>query len=106
MTSPTTEKTQSEVAPAVPAKDTTEAGPVSETAPKLDEPIQSKPIDTAAVTAPMDSATTAQDPPANSVYAQVTVPSPAAKSPSTPSHKGGVMGFFKRQDSKADVSNP
>jgi hypothetical protein len=98
VTSPTTEKTETETAPIVPAKDN-DAVPVSETAPKIEEPVQSKPIDAAAVTAPVDTAIAAHDPPANSVHAQTTVGSAATKSPSTPSHKSGVMGFFKRQDS-------
>ncbi len=102
VTSPTAEKTPTDVAPAVPTKDS-EVAPVSETAPKIDEPPQSKPIDTAAVTAPVDSAIAAHDPPVNSVHAQITVGTPTTKSPTTPSHKGGVMGFFKRQDSKLEV---
>jgi hypothetical protein len=101
VTSPTAEKTEAEAAPAVPTKDTAVA-PVSETAPKIDEPIQSKPIDTAAVTAPVDTAIAAHDLPANSVHAQTTT-APTTKSPTSPSHKGGVLGFFKRQDSKVEV---
>ena len=100
-TSPTAEKTPTDVAPVVPTKDS-EVAPVSETAPKIDEPPQSKPIDAAAVTAPVDSAIAAHDLPANSVHAQTTTGAPT-KSPTTPSHKGGVMGFFKRQDSKLEV---
>jgi hypothetical protein len=102
VTSPTGEKTENGVAPVVPAKDT-EVAPVAETAPKIDEPVQSKPIDTAAVTAPVDTALAAHDLPANSVHAQTTTGSTTTKSPTTPSHKGGVMGFFKRQDSKTEV---
>jgi hypothetical protein len=86
----------------VPAKDN-EVAPVSETAPKIDEPVQTKPIDTAAVTAPVDSAIAAHDVPATGVHAQTTTDTPITKSPTTPSHKGGVMGFFKRQDSKLEV---
>lgn len=102
ITSPTAEKTASDVAPVVPTKDS-EVAPVSETAPKIDEPAQSKPIDAAAVTAPVDSAIAAHDLPANSVHAQTTTTGAPIKSPTTPSHKGGVMGFFKRQDSKLEV---
>jgi hypothetical protein len=102
VTSPTAEKTAGDVAPVVPAKDS-EVAPVSETAPKIDEPAQSKPIDTAAVTAPVDSAIAAHDVPATTVHAQTTTDAATSKSPTTPSHKGGVMGFFKRQDSKLEV---
>ncbi len=102
ITSPTAEKAQTDAAPVIPTKDS-EVAPVSETAPKIDEPPQSKPIDTAAVTAPVDSAIAAHDLPAGSVHAQTTTGTPTAKSPTTPSHKGGVMGFFKRQDSKLEV---
>jgi len=86
----------------VPAKDN-ELAPVSEAAPKIDEPIQSKPIDAAAVTAPVDTAIAAHDLPTNSVHAQTTTGSPTTKSPTSPSHKGGVLEFFKRQDSKLEV---
>ncbi|KAF7508708.1 hypothetical protein GJ744_008955 [Endocarpon pusillum] len=99
-TSPTAEKSPTDGAPVIPNKDS-EVAPVSETAPKIDEPAQSKPIDAAAVTAPVDSALAAHDLPANSVHAQTTTGAPT-KSPTTPSHKGGVMGFFKRQDSKLE----
>jgi hypothetical protein len=102
VTSPSTEKPEGEVAPAISPKDN-EVAPVSETAPKIDEPFQSKPIDTAAVTAPMDSAVAAQEAPADSAHAQTTTGPATTKSPTTPSHKGGVMGFFKRQDSKVEV---
>ncbi|ERF73484.1 hypothetical protein EPUS_04107 [Endocarpon pusillum Z07020] len=100
ITSPTAEKTPTDGALVIPTKDS-EVAPVSETAPKIDEPAQSKPIDAAAVTAPVDSAIAAHDVPANSVHAQTTTGAPI-KSPTTPSHKGGVMGFFKRQDSKLE----
>jgi hypothetical protein len=102
-TSPSAEKSENDVAPLVPAKDN-EVAPVSETAPKIEEPIQSNPIDTAAVTAPVDSAIAAHDLPADSAHAQTTTSPTANKSPSTPSHKeGGFMGFFKRQESKLEV---
>lgn len=102
-TSPTVEKNEAETAPAVPAKGN-DVTAVSEKAPKIDEPAQSKPIDTAAVIAPADSAIPAPDAAASSAHAQTTVAPTAAKSPSTPSHKGGIVGFFKRQDSgKAEV---
>lgn len=53
VTSPTTENTEKEVGPTPPAKD--DVPPVSDTAPKLDEPIDTKPLDTAAVTAPANT---------------------------------------------------
>lgn len=102
VTSPAPEKAEHDVAPIVPAKDNGVAL-VSERAPKIDEPVQSKPIDTAAVTAPVDTAIAAHDLPTNSVHAQTTTGSPTTKSPASPSHKGGVLGFFKRQDSKVEV---
>ena len=102
MTGSSTVTTENEVAPVVPAKDS-EVAPVSQTAPQIDEPTHSKPIDTAAVTAPVDSAIAAHDLPANSVHAQTTTAPGTSKSPSSPVHKGGVMGFFKRQDPKLEV---
>ena len=51
ITSPSTEKSERE------AMGTSDVPPVSETAPKIDEPIENKPIDTAAVTAPVDTVT-------------------------------------------------
>jgi hypothetical protein len=80
-TSPTAEKTE-EVAPAVPAKDA-EILPVSETAPKIEKPIENKPIDTAAVTAPID-----------------TVQIPAAVEEPAKEKKGGIRGFIKKQEAK------
>lgn len=95
VTSPSAEKMENDVAP-------TDVAPVSEAAPKIEKPPQNKPIDTAAVTAPVDSAIAAHDTPVDSVHAQTTAGSVPSKSPSTPSHKSGVMGFFKRQDSKIE----
>ena len=53
VTSPSTEKTEAEAGA---AKDS-EVPPVSETAPKIEEPIENKPIDTAEVTAPANTTT-------------------------------------------------
>ena len=102
MTSPSVEKAGDDVTPAAPMN-ANGVTPVQDAAPQIDEPLKNKPIDTAAVIAPVDSAIATHDSPANGVHAQTTIGSPPSKSPSTPSPKGGVMGFFKRQDSRLEV---
>jgi hypothetical protein len=89
-TSPTSEKAEKEAGPSVPAKDA-EVLPVSETAPKIEEPIANKPIDTAEVTAPID---TAQTPAAVDEAAKETAPAETATTP-TKKKEGGIRGFIK-----------
>jgi hypothetical protein len=84
-TSPTSEKAEKEAGPSVPAKDA-EVLPVSETAPKIEEPIANKPIDTAAVTAPIDAV---DETPTEA--AKETAPAETATTPK----KGGIIGFIK-----------
>lgn len=98
--SPTSEKSEKEVGPAVPAKDH-EVSAVSENAPKLEEPIENKPIDTAAVTAPVDAPTPVTEPVKEPVVTKATTP--AAKSASSPSAKDAIIGFIKKQESKFEV---
>lgn len=86
VTSPTTEKTEKEAGPAPPAKD--EVPPVSDTAPKLDEPIENKPIDTAAVTAPANTDGAAE---------------PTKETTTEPkTEKKGFLGFIKKPESKKE----
>ncbi|KAK5096371.1 hypothetical protein LTS08_007627 [Lithohypha guttulata] len=100
--SPTTEKSEKDVVPHVPAKD--EPSAVSETAPKLDEPIMNKPIDTAAVTSPVNT-TTNSTPAAISeepiVNEQTTTAEPAVVTPRT-ERKSFVSGLFKKHDKKEE----
>lgn len=93
VTSPTSEKTEKDVGPSVPAKDS-DVLPVSETAPKLEEPIDQKPIDTAAVTAPVD---TVQTPTAVDENPKDTT---AAETAGTPAKekKSGFKGFIKKAE--------
>lgn len=102
MTSPTTEKSEKEIAPVVPAKDS-EVPPVSETAPKIEEPIDTKPIDAAAVTAPADAVETpaAVEEPVKETPAVAAATSETATSPKT-EKKGGFMGFIKKAESKLE----
>lgn len=88
VTSPTAEKTEGEAVPAVPAKDT-EIPPVSETAPKIEEPIENKPIDTAAVVAPVDAAPTpvVEEPTKETAVEGATAPKTEEKS--------GFVGVLK-----------
>lgn len=90
VTSPTTEKSEKEAAnPDVP--------PVSETAPKIDEPIENKPIDTAAVTAPVDTVETpaaTSEEPAKDATPATAETSTAHKS----DKKGGFLGFIKKTE--------
>ena len=99
-TSPTEEKKESEVAPAVPAKDTTatEVPAVSEEAPKIEKPIEAKPIDTAAVVAAADTVTT---PPAveESPKEATAVPAETTTAGKT-EEKGGLFGFIKKQEAR------
>lgn len=84
---------------------------MSETAPKLDEPIENKPIDTAAVTAPVD--TTSETP----FYNATTLPAdpsaphhhshaaPATEAVVTPKteKKGSFLGFMKKAETKKEA---
>lgn len=77
-------------------KDTT-VPPVSETAPKIDEPIDTKPIDTAAVTAPVDTAIDGK--------AEETTAVPAAAEETTSPRtekKSFLAGFMKKHDGKKE----
>lgn len=67
--------------------------PVSDTAPKLDEPATTKPIDTAAVTAPVD----AENKEAKETKDTKDTPTETGTSPSS---KGGAIGFIKQQQAK------
>jgi len=102
VTSPSSERSEKEVVPIVPVKDETPA--VSETAPKLDEPIATKPLDTAAVTAPVDgtepaagpvAATTAEEPRS----AELASPRETTLSPRS-EKKSFLSGFMKKQDKR------
>lgn len=85
ITSPGTEKSEKE------ALGTSDVPPVSETAPKLEEPIENKPIDTAAVTAPVDATEeTPKEPAAESSAAHKT------------EKKGGFIGFIKKTEAKLE----
>lgn len=98
VTSPTTEKTEKEAT-------TSDIPPVSETAPKLDEPIENKPIDTAAVTAPADDI----DIPSTVVPTEETpkdTTTPATTETATPAKtekKSGIFGFIKKPESKVEA---
>jgi hypothetical protein len=75
--------------------------PVSDTAPKIDDPIASKPIDTAAVTAPIDTAQAAE------AAAETPKETGGAEASTTPSKekKGGInFPFFKKDVKKADAA--
>ncbi|KAL2410526.1 hypothetical protein ABEF95_002200 [Exophiala dermatitidis] len=95
VTSPTTEKTEKEATTA------SDVPPVSETAPKLDEPIDTKPINTADVTAPVDAETSAA--PAVEEPAKDATPA-ATETATTPKteKKGGFMGFIKKTEAKLE----
>lgn len=98
-TSPGAEKSQNEGAASSRSGDAPSA---SEEAPKIDQPVQTKPIDAEAVTAPANASATApaaSDP--ASAEQGATTPTKGASTPSA--HKSNIMGFFKRQDSKLDV---
>ncbi|KIW38033.1 uncharacterized protein PV06_10009 [Exophiala oligosperma] len=92
VTSPTTEKTEKE------ATGSTDVPPVSETAPKLEEPIENKPIDTAAVTAPVDTVETPSAEEATKEPAAATGESAAPKT----EKKGGLMSFIKKTEAKLE----
>lgn len=72
---------------------------MSETAPKIEEPIDTKPINTADVTAPVDAESS---PPAEEPVKDVT---PAgAETATTPKtdKKGGFLGFIKKTENKLE----
>jgi hypothetical protein len=94
VTSPTTEKSEKE------ATAVTDVPPVSENAPKLDEPIENKPIDTAAVTAPVDTVET----PATTTDEPAKDATPAAETSTAPKSekKGGLLGFIKKTEAKLE----
>jgi hypothetical protein len=85
ITSPSAEKSEKD------AMTSSDIPPVSETAPKLEEPIENKPIDTAAVTAPVDTVTTPAAP-------ATEEPATAAKT----DKKGGFLGFIKKTEAKVE----
>lgn len=105
VTSPTAEKSEKEIVPEVPAKDETPA--VSETAPKLVEPIDTKPIDAAAVTAPVDHAEPAVSPVTAAEESKVAEPathvdSTAGTTPKT-EKKSFLPALFKKQEKKDEL---
>jgi ribonuclease E len=79
----------------VPAKDS-ETLPVSETAPQIEEPVENKPLDTAAVDAPADTvaAPASEEPAKESASATETATTPKTE------EKGGFLGFIKKQEAK------
>ncbi|KAK5021543.1 hypothetical protein LTS07_010950 [Exophiala sideris] len=95
VTSPTAEKSEEEASAAL------NLPPVSETAPKLEEPIENKPIDTAAVTAPVD---TVETPAATEPTAEATTTSAATEPATAPKteKKGGFLGFMKKTEAKQE----
>lgn len=102
VSSPTTEKTEKDVGPAVPAKDK-EVPPVTKEAPQLGDPVDastSKPINTAAVTAPVD-AELAKNTTAKDTTGKDTTNQPA-ETGSSPS-KGGFLDFIKKQEARFGV---
>ena len=98
VTSPDAEKTEAEAGPAVPTKDS-DIPPVSETAPKIEKPVDQAPLDTAAVVAPVD---TVQTPAA--VEEPTSKDKPTTPTEGTSAHKqkegGGFLGFIKKTESK------
>lgn len=92
VTSPTTEKTEKEAT-------TSDIPPVSETAPKLDEPIENKPIDTAAVTAPADNVET---PAATADATKETTPATETTTAPKAEKKGGLLGFINKKTEKKE----
>ena len=92
VTSPTTERTEAET-----ANSTSEVPPVSETAPKIDEPIDTKPIDAAAVTAPANTEAITED-----ATKDNTTTSPAAETPKTEKKGGFLSGFIKKVEGKKE----
>ena len=98
VTSPDAEKTEAEAGPAVPTKDS-DIPPVSETAPKIEKPVDQAPLDTAAVVAPVD---TVQTPAA--VEEPTSKDKPTTPTEATSAHKqkegGGFLGFIKKTESK------
>ncbi|ETI22177.1 hypothetical protein G647_06250 [Cladophialophora carrionii CBS 160.54] len=92
MASPTAEKSEKE------AVATSDVPPVSETAPKLEEPIENKPIDTAAVTAPVDTVAT---PLAAEEAAKEPTAAETTAAPKT-DKKGGLLGFIKKTEAKLE----
>ncbi len=90
VTSPTTEKTKEEVAPAVPAKD--ESLAVAETAPQIDTAVGSgKPIEPESVTKPIDTPTAPKE---TTTPQEITSTSPS---------KGGFKGFLKKAEGMFEV---
>ena len=90
VTSPSHEKTEKDVAPAVPAKDT-ETTPVSAAAPQLADPTDTsaaQPVATTGETAPVSAGTTS---------------TPRTLTSSSPP-KGGIFAFMKQKDAKHEVS--
>ena len=101
MTSPSAEKTEAEAF--TPLKDT-EVAPVSETAPKIDEPIDTKPLDAAAVTAPVDAAVE----PTTDDATKGTTPNPATEShklEKTEKKPNFLSGLIKKVEGKKEESH-
>ncbi|KAJ9607955.1 hypothetical protein H2200_008034 [Cladophialophora chaetospira] len=93
VTSPSTEKSEKD------ALTPSDVPPVSETAPKLEEPIENKPIDTAAVTAPVDTVATPSA--AEETTKEPTLATETSTAPKT-DKKGGLLGFIKKAEGKKE----
>ena len=89
VTSPTAEKSERD------AMTNGDVAPVSDTAPRIEEPIENKPIDTAALTAPTDTVAT---PPA----AEEPTTAHTTEAPKT-EKKGGLLGFMKKNEGKKEA---
>ena len=97
--SPTAEKSESEAGPSVPAKDNGDLPPVSATAPKIEEPAATQPIDAAAVTAPVD---TVQTPRAEEPKKELGT-TETGTSPTHKKEKSGLMGtIMSKLEGKKD----
>jgi hypothetical protein len=103
VTSSDAEKTEAEAGPAVPAKDS-DIPPVSETAPKIEQPVHQAPLDTAAVVAPVDTVQTpaaVEDPVTKD---KPITPTETTSSPKQQKEGGGFLGFIKKAESKLSGS--
>ena len=90
VSSPSQEKTEKDVVPIVPAKDT-EASPVSAVAPQLADPVDT----TASHPAPMSHEADAVTPGTSNNRHTLTSSSPP---------KGGIFAFMKGKDARSEVS--
>lgn len=103
--SPSVEKTEKDVVPEAPVQEEAPVvSTVSETAPRLEEPIDHKPIDTAAVTAPVDAVDSTAAP-ASAAETKPVEPVAATDSTLTPrtEKKSFFAGLKKKQEKKEEV---